>query len=417
MGKNGVLVAIFASICTQAFAAPEDPCPLRLDRPPVEAAPAQEFPPASNMKASLDHLLAEPTENLCGVLKEKLSNFEAFRVKLLAFHRKTVSPTPRDYQAESRLLSRELSALIVSGFFRRDEIWETGKICNGKPMSESVETSLVQLVRTIYASDEYLRKIAGIHGTLLELGGLPDIFKRFSNLIQEEKALRDERFVKRSCVLLAEEYEKIAEQCGPRKLDSLPGSSAKRAPLVLTEARKRHWDQIRSRFEKYQKASLEAVGGKPYWQQLVAFGKSGKVDAQDSFALEDAFFRQAAPMLKMCGLMRLFADAKGEPNTSKYLRLKQDPPHQFYKEQCSAFFCAERGLLRTPDYAKQEGGFDSEQLCAYVKDYRKMEQRYLEGFKAAARRPRATGPISFCPAPDKGTVRHLPPVHEAPKTH
>lgn len=376
-------LALWSFAChAEAFRKAEESCPLKLERPETEAAFLQRMEP-------LSFVIQEgsfPCNNF-------LANLTAARDTLIAFHERTLNPAPAKVKDELEVLARHLSTLLVSVMVDADTLVYEGKLCDGTPMSENLKAGLTQTVRSLYASHESVRKTAeGMEIAIKWSQDIPKMLKAFKESLNAGKALKEARFVDRTCKAMEQEYNRFCGQGGK--------------PILETE-RKRVQQSIQAKLKENEKAAEAKLGDKRIRDVLAEFlrVKSNRPDLSDPFGIEDAYYQYVAPVLKMCGAIALIGG-----DTKNFIA------------KCGDFFCDGDGLFPFPDGTGPAKAKHA--ICGFADDYRTMERAYLNGFKASVRLPgRKTGTApnngKYCPPkpeviPEAKVIR-LPPVETEPE--
>jgi hypothetical protein len=359
------------------FDSPQWQCPLEYKEPPANPYFLLEIDPLI--------VLAEEScaSNRPDWLKH-LNQLKALRDQWVKIH--TQAKNPGTLREETKELSRQIVELAGFALLELSPVLESKNFC-GVPLTDRLEGLVVQTVKTLYASDQHLREAVGI---ATEAVVLPDqiasVLKRTKELWDERKQLREGKLLDKSCEELARQKQACDMRQAGANASAIVGDSAKK------------WEpEVRKRILGFKKASQNALDGKNPWEKLKSVFRPSEEDPN----VLQTYFDHVIPMLRMCGMMRVFPDkpADNRPVLDKLGKvvpmLAPKTASQFYEEHCKVFFCEDNKGFQKPD--PNRPGQQSEEVCRFVQNYPELERGYLSGFVAAvSSAQKGKPPQSYC---------------------
>ena len=384
------------------------------------------------MKQDIMMLYMEPLEFVLkqepGTFCEKwLASLQAVYNKMLEFNEKTLNDPPIDPRLESDRLKQQAAEAILNTleklFIETNRMLNDEKTCNGKKIEKGsdLESVLVQLTRTFYSTHDAIRRSASLVHIVMKMPkDIAEAVKEFKKSWDAQMAFNEEKFKKWACIELEREF--IRKACRPLPVDSVAAAGGAGGPepvpgLSAEEMNNIQW--VKTRSEKYLsdlKTVSQIMGEKKkgpldHLMSKIPQKKPKKPKFNSLIEVEDAYYQQIVPLLKLCGLESSFSDVPPADPLFPVLSKIFPPGERAFPAACEQFFCPNNvGLLQDPrtviatDDPAEKAAFEEKRkmgYCRYADNYDLIQARYLAGFTEYIAEYKKTGKIpkrGFCPS-------------------
>jgi hypothetical protein len=386
--KNWLMISLLlaGTVASAEFNTIERPfeCPLRVQRPTLGN-------PGFDIEIeALTFFLEEESPGIC---KKWIEKVRQVRDRLVLFHEKTINPLPADLVKETEALSDSVAGILLESV---GALRAGNNPCSQSKLTEQAKDALVGLVRTLYASNENLRRTARASGAVLKVTqSVEEAVSSAMKAIKEQLAFNEKKAKQR-----AEEFTNKA--CEWLEMENEVRCKKRAAPNNYQAKLEAVRKQIKRQVDIVAASTREFLSNQTLFERIKKLGKRPQIETG-----AEAFYQYVVPALRMCEI-------------EQALVAHEDPPENQSKEflaRCGHLLCDNVGMLpRVGSPVVQRSNFETA-FCDFAGDYRRVEAMYRQGFDeaSAAHSQRPDQPLGgpFCPS--QGKVTNLPPMNDSQK--